>query len=568
MPRITPETSVREINVRYPACRAVFAQYGMGGCGGDLGPDEPLNFFAEAHHVDLTRLTAELEAAAEQDVPDTITPALAFEKRLATLYKTYIRTALLITVTLGTAWGAHILAKIAVRQSFSAPNYAGTQAHGHAQLYGWVGLFIMGVAYFSVPKFMQARMRSLTPAWTAFALMLSGIALRALAQPLASRPVFGALALGSALLELAAVLVFVTDIGGVFARSKQPRQRFMWFIYASLAWFAVLAAWNLKLIVPLWLDHAVTIPDRANGRFLYTAVFGFVVNMILGYSLRLLPTFLGLRPVRQKLLIPAFVLFNAGVIARVAGVSIASGVLAFTAMAVYVFALRIFEPPATYVKSRGVDESFPWFIRLAYFWFVVSTSMVLGGDIYRLISGFDPAHIYTGAWRHAVTVGFISTIMVGLGYRLLPLFTGVDLWRPGLMRPAFWLLAIGNFTRVTFQLATATEQRWAYLVMGTSGLMELTALSLFSLSLWKTLSLRQQVLTTGEQINTKTHVRWLLDNFPQAREELIRAGLCKLESVKTVPGFISIQQAATVHGVNADEVVARLREKLKPAEKK
>ena len=77
MPHITPEMSVRDINVRYPGCRAVFAQYGMGGCGGDFGPDEPLNFFAEAHHVDLARLTAELEAAAGQAVLDTITPALA-----------------------------------------------------------------------------------------------------------------------------------------------------------------------------------------------------------------------------------------------------------------------------------------------------------------------------------------------------------------------------------------------------------------------------------------------------------------------------------------------------------
>lgn len=62
--RILPVMSVRQINARYPSCRAVFARYGMGGCGGDLGPDEPLAFFAEAHQVDLASLTAEREWAA------------------------------------------------------------------------------------------------------------------------------------------------------------------------------------------------------------------------------------------------------------------------------------------------------------------------------------------------------------------------------------------------------------------------------------------------------------------------------------------------------------------------
>ena len=51
--------------------------------------------------------------------------------------------------------------------------------------------------------------------------------------------------------------------------------------------------------------------------------------------------------------------------------------LTFAGMALYVVALRVFEPPKSYVKARGVDVSFPWFIRLAYCWFIVSVAMVL-----------------------------------------------------------------------------------------------------------------------------------------------------------------------------------------------
>jgi len=564
--RILPEMTVREINARYPACTTVFARHGMGGCGGDLGPDEPLEFFAAAHRVDLCCLTAELERAAAGEVTDTVSPALAFEKRLATLYKTYIRAAILITLTFGTAWGAHILGVIARRQSFDAPDYAGTQAHGHAQIYGWVGLFILGVAYFSLPKILNTRLRSLLPGWTVFALMTSGILLRAVAQPLAAQPAFGWLVLGSAVLELAAVLLFVTDLGLLFRRSEQPRQTFERFIQASLAALVLLAAWNLALVAPLWRGEGTVIPDPANSRFLYLAVFGFIVNMILGYSLRLLPIFLGLRPVRQSWVLPAFVLFNAGVVTRLLGWSLASGALTFAGMAVYVMALRIFEPSAGEVKSRGVDSVFPWFVRLAYFWFAAAVTMVAAGDLYLFFTGSGPAHSYTGAWRHAVTVGFITTLMVGLGYRLLPLFVGVDLWRPGLMRASFWLLAVGNTTRVVFELATASGQRWTYLLMGGSGVPELTALTLFGIGIWKTLGRRQQVLVSDAQISPKTHVRWVLDNFSQGREELIRAGLVHLETAKFVPYFVTLEQAAKIHGVPVEPIVSHLQAALRPTE--
>jgi len=562
--RILPDMTVREINARYPACRAVFARHGMGGCGGELGPDEPLEFFAAAHRVDLCCLTAELERVAAGDLTDTDSPALAFEKRLARLYRTYIRAAILVTLTFGAAWGAHILGVIARRQSFDAPDYAGTQAHGHAQIYGWVGLFIMGVAYFSLPKILNARLRSLLPGWTVFALMLSGILLRAVAQPLAARPAFGWLVLGSAVLELLAVVLFVVDLGALFWRSEQPRQSFERFIQASLVALVVVAAWNLALVVPLWRGESTVIADPANSRFLYLAVFGFIVNMILGYSLRLLPIFLGLRPVRPSWVLPALILFNAGVVARLFGATLASGALTFLGMAVYVAALRIFEPSAGEVKSRGVDAIFPWFVRLAYFWFAAAVTMVVAGDLYLFLTGTAPAHIYTGSWRHAVTVGFITTLMVGLGYRLLPLFVGVDLWRPGWMRASFWLLAVGNTTRVIFELATATGERWTYLVMGASGVLELTALMLFGFGIWKTLGRRQQVLVSDAQISAKTHVRWLLDNFPAARQELIRAGLTHLQTAKFVPYFVTLEQAAKIHGVAVEPIVSHLQATLRP----
>jgi hypothetical protein len=567
--RIRPEMTVREISQRFPTCRAVFAQHGMGGCGGEHGPDEPLEFFAAAHRVDLCCLLAALECAAASDANDAVSPMLDFEKRLARLHRAFIKAAIGITLTFGTAWGAHILGIIALRQSFDAPNYAGTQAHGHAQIYGWVGLFILGVAYFSLPKILNAKLRSLAMGWTVFGLMLTGILLRAVAQPLAERPLFGLLAVISAALELAAVGLFVFDVGRLFAANPQPEPRYERFLLASLTSLVALAAWNLALVVPLWLQHGTVVPDPANSRFLYLAVFGFIGNMILGYSLRLLPIFLGLRPTRAGLILPAFLLFNAGVVARVFVPSLrdglAAGLLTAAGVALYIVALRIFEPAADEAKTRGVDASFPWFVRLAYLWFAAAVAMVLGGDLYAAWTGAPPAHLYTGAWRHAITVGFITTLMVGLGYRLLPLFAGADLWRPGWFRVSFWLLAIGNTLRVGFQLATASGERAAFLLMGVSGVLELTAIALFGVSMFKTLGRRPVLRFTTEQISPRTHVRWLLDNFPQARAAMIQAGLRHLEKAPVVPYFVTLEQAAAVHGLEVEPIVARLRESLRKA---
>lgn len=59
-PGITHRTSVREVRRRYPEAAEVFDQYGIMGCGGPEGPDEPLAFFALVHQVDPDQLITEL----------------------------------------------------------------------------------------------------------------------------------------------------------------------------------------------------------------------------------------------------------------------------------------------------------------------------------------------------------------------------------------------------------------------------------------------------------------------------------------------------------------------------
>ena len=50
---VPPTLSIRELLRRFPATRPVLERYGLGDCGGEDGPDEPLAWFATVHRLPL-----------------------------------------------------------------------------------------------------------------------------------------------------------------------------------------------------------------------------------------------------------------------------------------------------------------------------------------------------------------------------------------------------------------------------------------------------------------------------------------------------------------------------------
>ena len=52
----------------------------------------------------------------------------------------------------GTFLGVWNLIKISSREAAESISPAWIQAHGHAQLFGWVGTFILGIGFYSIPK--------------------------------------------------------------------------------------------------------------------------------------------------------------------------------------------------------------------------------------------------------------------------------------------------------------------------------------------------------------------------------------------------------------------------------
>ena len=70
------------------------------------------------------------------------------------------------------------------REAADAIAPAWIQAHGHAQIFGWVGTFILGIGFYSIPKLRKLKPFALWEGWTCWGIWSSRCQLSYLAQAL------------------------------------------------------------------------------------------------------------------------------------------------------------------------------------------------------------------------------------------------------------------------------------------------------------------------------------------------------------------------------------------------
>src|ERR1019366_6937846 len=101
----------------------------------------------------------------------TTTTAAETEIALQRMVTVYVLTGLLFLVLPGTFLGVWNLVSISVRHSLAGLSQAWLQAHGHAQIFGWIG-------YYSLSKMGGLMPVAVTRAWTSWALWTAGVSLR------------------------------------------------------------------------------------------------------------------------------------------------------------------------------------------------------------------------------------------------------------------------------------------------------------------------------------------------------------------------------------------------------
>ena len=585
MDLITAEAFLPDVVAQYPATRAVFDRYGLHGCGGELGPREQLGWFARLHGVPLDKLLSELRDAATQ-----ISPAVTeFSPSIAdTIYRPFFLAGIATVLTLGCMWGAINLLIIGLKESFSGVNYSWVLAHAHAMVFGFVGLFIMGFAYQAIPRFKHTSLWRPRLAFSALPLMVVGILLQTIAHLLA--PPSLTLEVVAALIQAIAVFVFAVVMIQTIRQAKKP-ENYDRFLYAALGWFLIAAIANpiIFKLFELAGSRQKLLFNLATFNIPYRDVelLGLAVVMILGVSLRLLPHAYGFREPSRRWVSFLFWGANgsilAGVVLFITGMTSGNHwllmvqwlttIVLLVIAVVTPFQYRMFGAVPDNERDRGLK-----FIRAAYVWFIVATAMLVftplyNFSIYMPVTGSHVpfSHAFFGAYRHALTVGFIMMMIVGVSSKVVPTLSGVEVRRARSLWPTFLLLNIGNLTRVSFQIATDFSPA-AYRVMGISGFIEVVGLTLWGYELFANMRAGRKLekesgwLKTVSQkleITGTTKVGDVLARYPQSLEIFVRGGFTPLRNPvlrKTMAPVITIEQACRREGVDIEGLLSELRE--------
>ncbi|MBI3467263.1 MAG: DUF1858 domain-containing protein [Planctomycetes bacterium] len=572
-----------------PQSRTVLDRYGLRGCGGPLGPAESLGFFARAHDVPLDQLLRELRAAGESE-PQPVTTEPSAIGLADTIYRPFFKAGIAVVLTLGAVWGAYLLVRIAWSGSFTSVGLHEINAHGHAQIFGWIGLFVMGFAYQAFPRFKHSSLAWPRLAWSTFWMMLVGLVAHSLCQPLAStQPAAWWTAVAASVLELAAIVAFAGIILATWRRSGKPLAFYDYYILSSLAWFVIQALYEgvyLTATLAASGDDLLALVATWQAPLRDVQIHGFALLMVLGVSQRIFHHFYALPAPNPRLSLVLLGVINAAVLGEVTGLVLMrtashawaglwyAAVLVLTAATgLLVGSWRIFSPP------QDADRSLK-FLRTAYVWLFISLGMLvlLPAYQYGLLSrlaaesaaarlGFS--HAYYGAARHAITVGFLSLMIVGVSAKVVPTLNGIriqtltSLWLP------YLLINTGCTLRVAGQTLTDFWQG-AFAVAGVSGLLEVLGLSIWGWHLWRIMSgrLAQRHVPADAcpdgVIRGDANVCAVLDRYPTLLDDFLASGFTMLANPymrQTVSRVVSIEQACRRMGVDVQQFLAVLNER-------
>jgi uncharacterized protein involved in response to NO len=315
--------------------------------------------------------------------------------------------------------------------------------HGGVQVFGFFGVLIVGVAHHLLPRFTGRPVAAseLTP-WL-LRLLAAGLALRAaaLVSGAAALAVAGALAYGAA---------FALFTGWVWrALDPPPLARLRRHLTASSLWLA--AACLLEVAVrTAALAAERPIADLGAMRAVHSiALLGGVIGWVTGVLLRAGPMFVA--NWRVPRVVAALVPWGPGLaVALSAAAAVPAGPVAAVALARLGDVAALGTVAAVAVSAgalRRPDRAPPMLSRsreeARIFRLGMISALVAGLGAAALALGAAaalPHHVLADAVRHLVTVGFLTSVVVAMTFRLIPVLEGVALPWPGLRHVALGAL--------------------------------------------------------------------------------------------------------------------------------
>jgi hypothetical protein len=331
--------------------------------------------------------------------------------------------------------------------------------HAHVQIFGLFGVLLVGMAHHLVPRFAGRAVPHRAPAL--FWLLAGGLIIRAAATAVDSP----ALVAGATLLEAAAFALFAGWLWRALA--PPPLALTRRHLVTAAAWLAVALVVEAALRgLALAADDGV--PDPRGMRGVYAmALLGGIGGSMLGVLLRAAPMFVAGWRVPPALAAVAPWTLGLGLVLAVAGeagggapgavalarLGEATAIGTIAAAALAGGALGRPGAPRS-LLARGGPEL--WLFRLAI---VSATGAALGSFGAAAIAWRGvPLGLLADALRHLVTVGFLTSIVVAMAFRLVPAFEGVPVRSPRVRALAFAALVAAVGLRSSEVLA---DHVWA-----------------------------------------------------------------------------------------------------------
>lgn len=552
---ISPEMTVRQVAADFPATQDVFRRYGEPDRQrAKFGHLEPLSHFARRKSTSLNRLLSELVAAAGAPLDIRRTYA-------ERIHHGYVLCALVITLTLGAGWGAWLLWEIGMQRSFGAASAAQVVGHGEAQLWGFIVLFVMGISLRTV---LQSAVRH----WFG-ASVCRGLLVLALLGIVGSFVWSHWPEMFEATGIISAISLLLMSVG------YSVLQIFVLHAKWPATWARAVMAAGLWLIV--WAIVTVYFRSLAGtaGPGVYSssqrlllielAVFGFAMNSIYGFGQMLLPGLLRIGSTKDWAIELSHWLHNTGAIVlclatwlawprmtnTVGCALVAAGAMLF-AIGIRGFVGR----RRAYQRAEKGFAPLDLYPPLAFFWLVTSLMLMTGGFLYEAAVGQHLPHAYMGAVRHALTVGFMTTLILGVGQRLLPVLDHTVLALPRLAIPMLALIGAGNLLRVGSELAIVVTPA-AFPVMPFSAFLEWFALVLFAISCVATMYHKDPLLKRG-CVTARSSLAVLFAEYPSIEDRLISYGSEYVERARSVPHELTIGTYAKVEGYDVGRIVMQI----------
>lgn len=409
-------------------------------------------------------------------------------------FRPFLIAGIVTILTAGASWGAWILWQIGTARDFTGISLYHVNAHGHAQIFGWVGLLIMGFAGHSFPRLWGASPLTLRFGLPLLGLMLAGILLRTIGMS-APQAAWGApLALVGGAMEILAILLFGGRMFLAYAHLPKRLEPADAFILTALVFFlyqAVFSVWHTHVVMNAPNEEALVAQVATwQAPLRDLQIHGLALFMVFGVHLRVFPEIFSLRKIPEKKAWTAYVLLLAAVLGEVilflayratGNHRIAAGLmLPWLMLTAGCFILgRAGGFLTRFTTLAGAPDRSIKFVRIAWVWLSVSLVLLLLMPLYQVISGIAFSHAYYGAIRHAITVGFVSMLVMGVSARVLPMIRGLAPGGlPTLLIP-FILVNLGCLLRVSTQILTDWHPGF-FAVIGLSGLLEVLGLAMWA----------------------------------------------------------------------------------------